>query len=138
MTRTISLSLLLAAAAMSQQPPRPPQFVSPEVAADRKVTFRLHAPTAESVNLMGSDIPNNGKGTAMTKGAEGVWEATVGPLVPGAYRYQFNIAGVPVIDPRNPSVSESNNNVWSVAVVPGSDMIDVRNVPHGAVAQVTY
>ncbi|MBI4875102.1 MAG: esterase [Acidobacteria bacterium] len=137
MTRT-SVLLLLAGAAFAQQPPRPPQFVSPEVSADRKVTFRLHAPSAEAVNLVGSDIPNNGKGAPMTKGAEGVWEVSLGPLAAGAYRYQFNIQGVPVIDPRNPSVSESNNNVWSLVVVPGSENIDVRNVPHGAVAAVTY
>jgi enterochelin esterase family protein len=137
MTRTTVL-LLLTGAAFAQQPPRPPQFLSPEVSADRKVTFRLHAPSAEAVNVMGSDIPNNSRGTPMTKGAEGVWEASVGPLPAGAYRYQFSVAGVPVIDPRNPSVSESNNNVWSLVVVPGSEVFDVRNVPHGAVGEVTY
>ena len=87
---------------------------------------------------MGGDIPNNGKGTPLTKGAEGVWEVTVGPLVAGAYRYQFNIAGVPVLDPRNPAVSESNNNAWSLAVVPGSEVFDVRDVPHGALSVITY
>lgn len=137
MTRT-SILLLLAGAAFSQQPPRPPQFLSPEVSAYRMVTFRLHAPSAGAVNLMGGDIPGNAKGAPMTKGAEGVWEVTLGPLPAGAYRYQFNIQGVAVIDPRNPSVSESNNNVWSLVVVPGSENIDVRNVPHGAVAAVTY
>ncbi len=137
MTRAAAL-LLLVGVAFAQQAPRPPQFISPEVSADRKVTFRLHAPNVEAVTLLGGDIPNLSKGAPMTKGAEGVWEVTVGPLVPGAYRYQLSIAGVPVIDPRNPSVSESNNNVWSLAVVPGSDIIDVRDVPHGAVAAVTY
>lgn len=137
MSRTTVL-FLIAAAAFAQQAPRPPQFISPEVSTDRKVTFRLHAPNAEAVNVIGGDIPNNSKGTPMTKGAEGVWEATVGPLVAGAYRYQFNIAGLNVVDPRNPAISESNNNVWSLAVVPGSDIFDVRNVPHGAVSAVTY
>ncbi len=137
MTRTTVL-LLLAGAMFAQQAPRPPQFVSPEVSADRKVTFRLHAPKVEAVTLMGGDMPNMGKGAPMAKGAEGVWEVTVGPLPAGAYRYQFNIAGVPVIDPRNPATSGSNNNVWSLAVVPGSEVYDVRPVPHGAVAEVTY
>ena len=137
MTRFTAL-LVLASAGFAQQGPRPPQFVSPEAGADRKVTFRLHAPSVDAVTLMGSDIPNNGKGTPMTKNAEGVWEATLGPVVPGAYRYHFNIAGVPVLDPRNPAVSESNNNAWSLAVVPGSEVIDVRDVPHGAVSAITY
>ena len=42
------------------------------------------------------------------------------------------------IDPRNPATSESNNNVWSLFVVPGSDFMDTKRVPHGAVAAVTY
>jgi enterochelin esterase family protein len=137
MTRT-NVLLLLASAAFAQQTPPAPQFVSPEVASDRKVSFRLHAPTAHAVTLMGSDIPNNAKGTPLTKGAEGVWEVTIGPLAPGAYRYHFSVGGVATIDPRNPAVSESNNNVWSLAVVPGSDVFDVRDVPHGAVSVVTY
>ena len=52
----------------------------------------------------------------MTKGDNGVWSVTVGPVDPGAYRYNFNVDGVTVIDPRNPAISESNNNVWSLAL----------------------
>jgi enterochelin esterase family protein len=74
----------------------------------------------------------------MSKGDSGVWEATVGPLDPGAYRYHFNVNGVAVIDPRSPAISESNNNVWSLVYIPGSDVMDTRNVPHGAVSAVTY
>jgi enterochelin esterase-like enzyme len=118
--------------------PQTPAVVSPDVAADRRVTFRIYAPQAQEVSLRGSDIPGNGRGTAMTKGDDGVWEATLGPLEPGAYRYNFNIAGVSIIDPRNPSTSESNNNTWSLVVVPGSDVFDTKIVPHGAVASVTY
>ena len=118
---------------------RPPQFVSPEVAADRSVTFRIFAPNATDVKLNSGDIPgNNGPGKAMTKGEKGVWEATLGPVGPGAYRYNFNVDGLTVVDPRSPAISESNNNVWSMAVVPGSDFMDTRDVPHGAVAAITY
>ena len=35
-------------------------------------------------------------------------------------------------------ISESNNNVWSMVVVPGSEILDTRDVPHGAVSAVTY
>ncbi len=115
-----------------------PVVVSPEVQASRRVTFRILAPKAENVRLTGGDIPGNGPGTAMVKATNGVWEATLGPIDPGAYRYQFNVDGVPVIDPRSPATSESNNNVWSLVVVPGSEFMDTREVPHGAVASVTY
>jgi enterochelin esterase family protein len=63
---------------------------------------------------------------------------TVGPFPPGAFRYNFSIDGVAVIDPKNPSTSESNSNTWSLVYIPGSDMSDVKDVPHGAVAEVTY
>jgi enterochelin esterase family protein len=74
----------------------------------------------------------------MTKGENGVWEATLGPLEPGAYRYSFSVQGISVIDPRNPSTSESNNNTWSLVVVPGSEWMDAGTVPHGAVGSVHY
>jgi len=118
--------------------PQGPQVVSPEVSTNRQVTFRILAPKAEVVRLSGGDIPGNGQGTALTKGTNGVWEATLGPIDPGTYRYHFNVDGVAVVDPRSPAISESNNNVWSVAYVAGSEWFDSKNVPHGAVAAVTY
>jgi len=118
--------------------PQGPQVVSPEVSADRHITFRILAPNAEAVRLTGSDIPGNGRGAEMTKGDNGVWEVTLGPIEPGAYRYNFNVDDVSVIDPRSPSISESNSNVWSLVYVPGSDFMDTKDVPHGAVAEVTY
>ncbi len=118
--------------------PQGPQFVSAEVKPDRTITFRLLAPQAESVKVMGSDIPGNNQGTSLVKGEQGVWEATLGPVPAGAYRYTFNVGGLTVIDPRNPATSESNTNTWSLVTVPGSDFMDTRDVPHGAVAAVTY
>ena len=115
-----------------------PQVVSPEVSADGKITFRIQAAKAENVRLSAGDIPNLGQGSQMSKGTNNVWEVTVGPVRPGAYRYNFNVDGVSVIDPRNPATSESNNNTWSLVNVPGADWLDTRNVPHGAVASVPY
>ncbi len=118
--------------------PRGPRVVSPEVAADRRVTFRILAPQAKTVRLSGSDIPGVGQGATMTRDPNGVWEVTLGPLDPGAYRYNFNVDGVSVTDPRSSSISESNANVWSLVYVPGSDFMDTKDVPRGAVAEVTY
>ena len=53
----------------------------------------------------------------MTKAENGVWSFTSAPVPPGAYRYNINV-GVATIDPRNPLTSVSNNNVWSLALVP--------------------
>jgi enterochelin esterase-like enzyme len=118
--------------------PRGPRVISPEISADRHVIFRILAPKADTVRLSGSDIPGVGQGADMTKDPNGVWEVTLDPLDSGAYRYNFNVDGVSVIDPRNPSTSESNMNTWSLVYIPGSDFMDTKDVPHGAVATVTY
>ena len=118
-------------------------MTSPEVSADRRVTFRILAPTAQTVELRSpGDIPGvGGRGVApppLTKDADGVWERTFGPLPAGAYRYVFVVNGLTVVDARNPVTSQTNTTVYSLAVVPGSDVFDTKNVPHGAVASVHY
>ena len=136
---TMFLIFNYSVAAMAQSiPPPEPQFISPEVAADRTVTFRIYAPDAKVIKLSGTDIPSNDQGAEMQKDDRGVWSVTLGPLPYGAFRYNFTLDGVAVIDPRNPSVSESNTNVWSMFYVPGAEFMDTRNVPHGAVATVSY
>jgi len=148
-TLAVSLVLAVAAPVAAQDPPRPnaeppgrqapPAFTSAEVTADRHIVFRVFAPNAQAVRLAAGDIPGVTQATGvMTKADTGVWEITVGPVVAGAYRYNFNIDGVATIDPRSSSTSESNTNVWSLVVVPGNDLFDTRDVPHGAVAAVTY
>ena len=117
----------------------PPQFTSAEVSADRRITFRIFAPRAQAVRLAAGDIPGTTPAVGgMTKAENGVWEVTLGPVPPGAYRYNFNIDGVATIDPRSSAISESNANVWSLVVVPGNDVFDTKNVPRGAVAAVIY
>jgi enterochelin esterase-like enzyme len=132
-----ALSLPLSTHAQRGGGPQGPRVVSPEV-ADSKITFRILAPKAEQVRLAAGDIPGGGQGGRdLTKGTNGVWEITV-EAAPGYYRYNFNVDGVSVIDPRNPSTSESNNNTWSLVGVPGSAWMDTQDVPRGAVSEVTY
>jgi enterochelin esterase family protein len=136
---TVVIALLsLAPIALAQERPQGPQVVSPDVSADKRITFRVLAPQAQAVRLNATDIPGNGAAAPLTKGANGVWEITTASVPPGAYRYAFNIDGVATMDPRNPSTSESNNNSWSMVYVPGSDASDTKNVPHGSIAEVTY
>lgn len=119
-------------------PQRP--WPSPEVTADRTTRFHLQAPEARSVRLQSSDLQGAGLGElpGLQRDTNGVWACTVGPVPPGAYRDRFLVDGVPVTDPRNPTVSESHETVWSLVRVPGSEWFDVRAVPHGAVASVGY
>ena len=156
MTLTMRLLPLIVAAAMQQAPaqapppaaPAPggrgqgaqaPAFTSPEILPDKRIAFRLYAPEATSVSLRGGDIPAPARANAQfTKGENGVWEMTTGAVEPGAYRYVYVVNGVGVIDPRNTAISESNTTTWSVAVVPGSDLMDTKIVAHGSVSTVYY
>lgn len=113
-------------------------LVSYKIFSDNRILFRIYAPQAKQVLLAGSDIPAIGRGMEMTKNDIGIWEVIVGPIEPGAYRYHFIVDGVAVIDPRHPLTSQSNMNTWSLIYLPGSDFMDTRIVPHGAIAEVTY
>jgi enterochelin esterase-like enzyme len=137
---TVLIIFTTSASAQNFRPQPTPNdtLVSPRILPDNQVQFSIYAPNAESVLIIGSDIPNIGWSKAMTKGTSEVWDVTLGPLDPGAYRYQFNVDGVSVINPRSSSVSESNGNVWSLVYVPGSDFMDTKDVPHGAVSEITY
>ncbi len=86
----------LAPALHAQQPPT--VIISPEVGADRRVTFRFRDPNAKEVKVaiegMRDPIP-------MTKDAEGVWSVTTDPLEPDFYGYSFIADGVGLMDPMN-------------------------------------
>ena len=119
--------------------PQMPTVTSPEVMPDGSIVFRILAQDAVKVALQSSDmagmVPND---LQFTKNNEGVWEAKTGQIIPGAYRYVFTVDGASVVDPRNTSTSESNNNVWSMVYVPGAEFMDMKLVPHGAVAEINY
>jgi enterochelin esterase family protein len=137
-----SLALIaLAASALAQAPAGQPPVVSPEIGADRNVTLRLRAPSAERVDLVsGGDIPGvpfQG-GLPLAKSADGVFSVMLPSLAAGAYRYRFTVDGVPTADPSNPSTSESNSNAWSLFYVPGAPFMDTQRVAHGSVAEVHY
>jgi enterochelin esterase family protein len=118
-------------------------LVSPEVLPDKRVTFRLYAPEAKTVGVNGEwfNSPEEAKKLGhgdLQAGADGVWSVTLGPLMPGTFRYLFVVDGVQVVDPRNPIVSQELNFVASEVSVPGLDYQDVQDVPHGAVASIWY
>jgi enterochelin esterase family protein len=108
--------------------------VSPEVGADRTITFRFLAPNAQQVTVAGE---LDGKPYPMTKGEGGIWSVKVGPLVPDIYTYSFNADGVTSLDPRNPNTKYGYGNFGAVSVVEipgeGPAFYDVKPVPHGEV-----
>lgn len=117
--------------------------ISPEVADDRRVTFRLKAPDAHQVALAPGPLL---LALAVTdpipfqKGEDGVWLLTVGPIKPDIYVYKFLIDGVAVADPNNTLTSFADQPGYSNLVVHGDGpaYYDARPVPHGAVTRHVY
>jgi enterochelin esterase-like enzyme len=136
-----AVAIALVEPALAQPAAQAPPVVSPEIAANRDVTLRLRAPSAERVELVsGGDIPGVPMtgGLPLVKGVDGVFSVMLPSLAPGAYRYRFTVDGVATADPSNPQTSESNGNAWSLFYLPGADFMDTQRVAHGSVAEVHY
>lgn len=117
--------------------------VSPEVHSDRKVTFRLFAPKASEVVLMGSPgiLEVIKKPMPLQKDDKGVWTLTVGPLPAGFYTYGYAIdGGLRMPDPSNPNLELRRWGPTSVFVVPGTEkaVFEERRVPHGTLHVNVY
>jgi enterochelin esterase-like enzyme/glyoxylase-like metal-dependent hydrolase (beta-lactamase superfamily II) len=121
-------------------------MASPEVHADRRVTFRVKAPNAQRVVLQSPPILNAlGSADGMVGfhevDEEGVWSLTVGPLPPDIYDYIYLIDGVPFIDSSNPAVQAGTSSPRSLMTVPTGgepDYYGARNVPHGTLHRHFY
>ena len=137
MKKSLATVAALTAAAQvsiaSAQAPRP-QVVSPEVTADRRIILRLYAPAAQQVVANGE---LDGKPHPLTKGSDGVWTATIGPLDPDIYTYAFSVDGITALDPQNANTKYGYGNFGPVSIVqvPGDtpQFYDVKPVPHGEV-----
>ena len=107
------------ASAFAQQPPaQPPRVISPEVHADKRVTFRFHAPAAKEVMLARAGASR----AAMQKGADGTWTLTTEALAPDVYSYRFVVDGVSVMDPMNSEIVPNLLNPQSFVHVAGDNM----------------
>jgi enterochelin esterase family protein len=114
-----------------------PSVVSPEVLADRRVTFRVRATNASTVTVSG-EWPGGAK--QMTNDGQGVWSATLGPLEPDLYGYSLSIDGFQTIDPANSAVKPARAPRTSILEVRGDQaaLHDFQIVPHGVVRLHEY
>jgi len=116
-------------------------LVSPEVHADKTVTFRLNAPKASEVTLSGNITVNN-PAMPMKKDDKGVWSITTPPLEPDVYEYNFVVDGVTTTDAVNRYTrpAAGNASTSSQVEVPGDKPMfyDARAVPHGEVRMNLY
>lgn len=135
------LAVLLAggAHAWAQGAAQAPPVTSPEIQADGRVTFRIHAPKATEVTVRG-DWMEGPAPVALARDGQGVWSVTVGPLPADVYSYTFAVDGVRTLDPRNPQIKQGIASNDNVVAVPGPDaaFLERAAVPHGQIRQVWY
>lgn len=114
-----------------------PVLVSPDIAADGRVTFRLAAPNARQVSVTG--LP--GGPVALQKDERGVWSgATAEPLAPDIYNYNFDVDGLRMTDPYNTKFYPGYRRVdRSLLQVPGDNAwTPIDGTPRGAVARHVF
>jgi enterochelin esterase-like enzyme len=136
-------ALLMLPAAYTQQaaPGRgavAPRPVSPEIHADRTVTFRLFAPKANEVTLNGSW--EGARDIKMTKDDNGIWSVTAGPLGVQLWGYWYLVDGVKALDPGNGETQRDGSRIDNLLMISGpeSDLWDFKDVPHGTIHTIWY
>jgi enterochelin esterase-like enzyme len=146
--RTIVLSMLLPmlplslSAAMAQgdagfQPASTnvPNAQYPRIDADGRIEFKVKAPNAQTVAVQVGTYPS----LPMTKGADGSWTATTGPIIPGFHYYYLIIDGVTVDDPSSQTFYGVSKDSSGIEVPEkGADFYRLEDVPHGEVREQWY
>jgi enterochelin esterase family protein len=132
---SILLATFMAGAAPAQTPPAP--LISPEVHADKSVTFRFRAPNDKDVAVM---IEGAAKPWPMQKDDQGVWSVTTESLAPDYYGYTIIADGVSLFDPSNHAVKPNFLYRASEVHVPGPASLswEISAVPHGEIHHEFY
>ncbi len=117
------LLLSLASAAGAKEAPLPTEF-------------RLRAPEAKAVSLVGEMNGWDPKATPLARDGSGTWKVRV-PLEPGQWLYKFFVDGRWLPDPENPLSSPNGlGGRHSWVVVGDGDFRRHEGVPHGRVESV--
>ena len=111
----------------------PRQVTSPEY-ADGKVTFRINAPEAKSVQMESELLSSP---VSLTKGDDGVWSVTLTNNVDDVYKYCFVVDGTKVADPTNMYLSPDKGFKYSIAYAPNNPY-DVQKLGNIKFGKVTY
>lgn len=114
-----------------------PEGQYPIVNKDLSATFRIQAPSAQSMQV---DIC--GKKYPMTKDAAGIWEATTDPLVVGFHYYFLLIDGVSVVDPASQTFFGCGRMASGIEIPePRAESAYYsyqKDIPHGQVRECYY
>lgn len=140
MKKTLLTALILATGVtvMAQQALRElPDVQSPVINAQNDVTFKIFAPEAKNITVIGDF---GASPLAMQRDSIGVWSATISSMEPELYIYRYDIDGVKTADPANVYTKRDISTTYSMLFVPGEKTDDyaVHDVPHGTVSRVWY
>lgn len=130
----VLILLLLGGFAKAQ---RPPVIVSPQVHADKSVTFRYFSKTAKEVKLSGEFLKDP---VSLSKDTSGVWSITVPSISPDIYPYNFVVDATGVSDPNNTYVFANERFKRSIVNIRGDKPLvhSLQNVPHGKITYQLY
>lgn len=119
------MSLAAALTAGAEAHGQAPAVVSPAIAPDRRVTFRLVAPDATRAAVSGlasspSQSAKEGRTLPMRRDGD-AWVVVTEPLAPDIYSYQFTVDGRTMNDPANSRfIEEFAGERTSAFAVPGA------------------
>ena len=108
----------------------------PRINRDLSATFRVQADHAQRVQL----LLEFGQSTYdMVRGADGFWEVTTRPLLPGFHYYAVSVDGFVSNDPGSRTFFAARKEVSGLEV-PGTDsaFFAIEEVPHGTVRTEWY
>lgn len=127
---------------------------SPVVNADKSVTFRLYAPKAREVKLIGDfgprtfiDAPFGHMEVVMPiemKEANGIWSFTTAPMPSDIYAYHFEVDGQKQLDPSNMRQMRDGASYQNIFLITDDDplsmgnLCNVNDVAHGTISKVWY
>jgi enterochelin esterase-like enzyme len=134
---TAGMAVPLAAQVPGQRPTTPNDtLTTPVVSPDRTVTFKIYAPEADSVAVIGDWVFHGlGEPGRLTRNDAGVWSATIGPLPPDWYTYTYAVDGVRTADPKSALIKPGVSTIENMVLVPGpeAEYETIQAVPHGKV-----
>jgi enterochelin esterase-like enzyme len=111
----------------------------PRIHPDLRLTFRLRAPDARKVQVVGNFGLGKGGPWEMERGEGGIWTVTTPPVVPGFHYYTLSVDGVQVNDPGSDTFFGTGKPTSGIEIPEkGVDFYHARDVPHGEVRSRWY
>jgi enterochelin esterase family protein len=131
------LSVLISAALADDGRPAPSNVAGrefPKIHDDLRITFRVKAPDAQTVQV----VPrNDGLGHApfdMQRDASGIWTVTTPPAQPGFHYYELIVDSMHCNDPNSETYFGWGQETSGLEVPDAKlDFYDAKDVPHGEV-----